>query len=174
MYPILTSDSIPASVVQHLASPIHLVDSHAAQSTSLASNSPLKPHCRAPVSTSRRQRTSRQSATSRECAPHAFDSLPWITALDSSADSLSLGPWDIADLSQISVPCRPTTGPLRRRRDSSRRAMKDSIPATNPTTFACGTGSELTVPSTPRTVFDPSRISFEQLMPVPSDESHLA
>ncbi|KAJ6630615.1 hypothetical protein B0H10DRAFT_2172619 [Mycena sp. CBHHK59/15] len=66
-----------------------------------------------------------------ESTLHAFDTLPWISALDSPPDPLN--PWDFADLSQIDVeepPSRcgdpmngelsPCSGPIRRRKTSLR------------------------------------------------------
>ncbi|TFK43008.1 hypothetical protein BDQ12DRAFT_663113 [Crucibulum laeve] len=113
-------------------------------------------------------------------APHIFDQLPWISALDSTPEQLS--PWDLADLSQI--PDRTTSGPgpVRRRktllRSSPLRASDDDVP-TDPSWVVSSlpfreTPLRLSSPdalhTTPRSLFNPSRVLFQNLMPVSLDQ----
>lgn len=119
---------------------------------------------------------------------HAFDNLPWISALEATPDHYS--PCDIADLSQFdnffsqSFPVSGP-GPIRRRKTSLRAnplspaqpPMADTFPgdsswAAGSTLPFCDTPNRfdpLSPRSTPRPRFDPSRILFHNLMPVSCD-----
>ncbi|PFH52450.1 hypothetical protein AMATHDRAFT_2177 [Amanita thiersii Skay4041] len=161
-----------------LDAPIHLPDSIIRSSTVNFPKFPSRPlrHRKSSVSTPRQRRP--------ESFPHAFDALPWISVLDNPPDVFS--PCDIADLSQLPIPPSPNSrapgfGPVRRRRVSSRTDPLRCL-ATNPacsdilTEFptldrrACITPNP---PVTPPPCFDPSRISFYRLMPVPANTNLL-
>ncbi|KAF9466372.1 hypothetical protein BDZ94DRAFT_216316 [Collybia nuda] len=119
---------------------------------------------------------------------HAFDHLPWISALETAPDHYSSG--DIADLSQFdncSAPNLPPSGPgpIRRRKTSLRTNPLspaqlplihsfpgDSSWAAGSTLPFCDTPNQfdsLSPPITPNPRFDPSRALFHNLMPVSCD-----
>jgi hypothetical protein len=107
---------------------------------------------------------------------HAFDSLPWITALDSPTDALNFNPSDIADLSQL---------PLPRFSVSTQRKPRSSVCvlSPNPDPICSDIISETDVlnragytpagaSTTPPSLFDPSRTTFYDLMPIIDSTSH--
>ncbi|EDR10964.1 uncharacterized protein LACBIDRAFT_316004 [Laccaria bicolor S238N-H82] len=135
----------------------------------------------------RRQRTvshslrRRRNSSRVECrvdpAPHVFDQLPWISALECTPQFTN--PWDIADLSQIPDPFPsdmsssiPLSGPVRRRKSSLRTNPISSSsdyslpPSTRDTSLSPYLSPSVT---TPRSRFNPSRILFQNLMPVSYD-----
>ncbi|KAJ6471612.1 hypothetical protein C8R47DRAFT_745432 [Mycena vitilis] len=97
-----------------------------------------------------------------ESAPHPFDALPWISAMDTMPDAFDLA--DIADLSQLVIDDPPphrasrpsVSGPIRRRKTSLR---------SNPLHSRSRTSHENT-PHTPPSRIDYSRVTFHNLMPV--------
>ncbi|KAF5386919.1 hypothetical protein D9615_001923 [Tricholomella constricta] len=137
-----------------------------------------------------RRRPSSRSSCHPEPAPiHAFDQLPWITALDAAPpDHFDI--WDIADLSQLPDP--PTSNcsnpALVRRRKTSPRAtelipsspllhLTSSLSERRSNTPLCDTSVpspapvrvDTSRPHTPRPRFNPSRVLFHHLMPVLRD-----
>ena len=134
------------------------------------------------ISPQRRPKSSPQSVRrrrpTRECRvtpqPHAFDDLPWIASLETSPDITN--PWDIADLSLLPVPPLselPASGlgPVRRRKTSLRSSPLASSKSTSH--LPIRDTSLLPSPSqpTPRSRFTPSRVLFQNLMPVACDSS---
>lgn len=107
---------------------------------------------------------------------HAFDSLPWITALDSTTDALNLNPSDIADLSQLPLP--RSSASTQRRPGSSVRVLSpnpdpicsDIIPETDALNRAGYPPASAS--TTPPSLFDPSHTTFYDLMPIIDCTSH--
>ncbi|KAJ7639940.1 hypothetical protein DFH06DRAFT_628744 [Mycena polygramma] len=97
-----------------------------------------------------------------ESALHPFDSLPWISAMDTMPDAFDLA--DIADLSQLVIdeppphlaPRPSVSGPIRRRKTSLRSTPLGPRSRT----------SHENTPHTPRSHIDYSRVTFHNLMPV--------
>ncbi|KAI6028625.1 hypothetical protein F5J12DRAFT_387604 [Pisolithus orientalis] len=175
--PLSARNSIPPS---RLSSPIALQD---IPYMSLHSKSPTP--CNAPL---KRRTTPRPSRSARrrlhlpriDCPldpfrrAAVFDQLSWIPALDAPP----CVEHDIADLSQIplkedfshSAHSVPATGPVRRRKTSMRSNSLASTPS-NPTDVSILPLLPLhpsACPTTPppRNSFDPSRVTFQNLMPV--------
>ncbi|EAU88075.2 hypothetical protein CC1G_11498 [Coprinopsis cinerea okayama7 len=101
---------------------------------------------------------------------HPFDSLPWISALETSPKHIH--PCDIADLSLIpdsdSVP-NPGPGPVRRRKTSLRSSPLDDPESPPPSgvPLPLPQRDTPTLPVTPKSKPSlPSRILFRNLMPV--------
>lgn len=105
--------------------------------------------------------------------PAIFDQLPWIGTLDAPK---SQG-WDVADLSQIPLKddfssSTPASGPVRHRKTSLRSNPLASAPANldpdslSPHLFPFHDGPRCPKTPPPRVRFDPSRVTFHNLMPV--------
>jgi len=167
-----TDAPVTTPTFERLRSPIHLTE----PSTDLLPSPPTT------SSPQRRSRPSPQSArrrrSTRECRvtpqSHAFDDLPWIASLESSPDLTN--PWDIADLSLLPVPSlsellHSGPGPVRRRKTSLRSSPLASSKAIS--LLPIRDTSLLPSPSlpTPRSSFIPSRVLFQNLMPVACDSS---
>ncbi|KAF8162889.1 hypothetical protein B0H34DRAFT_298981 [Crassisporium funariophilum] len=160
---------------ERLRSPIHLEESTSDLSW-CAPSSRRRP--RAAAQSTRRRRLSPRAERIPTAPSHAFDELPWISSLESASDMLN--PWDIADLSLI--PDSSLTdlsasgpGPVRRRKTSLRSnpvasSTKNNSPGSH---FPIRDTSLLASPSvpTPRSRFTPSRVLFQNLMPVLSCDS---
>jgi hypothetical protein len=164
------SSQLPTAF-ERLRSPIHLSEPSSDLIPSPPTTSPQRRPKPSPQSTRRRRLT-------RECRitpqPHAFDDLPWIASLESSPDVTN--PWDIADLSLL--PVSPLSelpdsgpGPVRRRKTSLRSSPLASSKAISH--LPIRDTSLLSSPSlpTPRSRFTPSRVLFQNLMPVACDSS---
>ncbi|KAF8810125.1 hypothetical protein BYT27DRAFT_7336901 [Phlegmacium glaucopus] len=167
--PLATQLQFPSTsqALERLRSPIHLTEPSADLQPSLT------------PSTQRRSKPSphpaRRRRPTRECRvtprSHAFDDLPWIASLESSPDLIN--PWDIADLSLLPVPVSelPASGPgpVRRRKTSLRSSPLASSKTIPP--LPIRDTSLLLSPSlsTPRSHFTPSRVLFQNLMPVACD-----
>lgn len=118
------------------------------------------------TSAAHRQLVPRSFAGDSEYTTHVFDSLPWITALDSSPDLLSSDPRDFADLSQISVPCRPRTKVSRSHRRRQRFSCRPPLVQLKRADLSCSSASldtstpnrnsRLDSNATPKPCFDPS------------------
>jgi len=170
-----------------LMSPILLADS----STSFISKSSSRSTSRRRSVLNHSQRRRRHCARA-DCrfdsitAPAFFDNLPWISALENSADQSSS--WDIADLSEITLdqtrgPVVPSSGPgpVRRRKFLSRSrpliSEIDCIPdrllsESAPLPFYDASGSFASRPRTPLSLIPPSRVRFHNLMPVFLDSNN--
>lgn len=128
-----------------------------------------KPLC---VQTARRRRQASRVKYHPESLPlHAFDKLPWIASLDVPPSDLA-HPADIADLSTL-----PQSGPdsLHRRKPSLRSSpFSTPQPRSTHDDFCPWSARQLpSRPSTPapRFNFDPTRVTFRHLMPVPGPYS---
>jgi len=166
--------SFSSSDSSHLASPVCLPDSAVSSSAFFFKrtfNSVPTPH--ATMSTPRRPYLLDLRSENHS---HAFDSLPWITALDSTTDALNLNPSDIADLSQLPLP-RFSASTQRKPRSSVR------VLSPNPDPVCSDIISETDVlnragyppasaPTTPPSLFDPSHTTFYDLMPIIDSTSH--
>ena len=136
------------------------------------------------------RRRTRNSLQFETVGAHIFDTLPWISALESPSDC---SPSEIADLSQIHVQDRTyldtTTGPgpVRRRKTSLRskpfssgNADDVSCRSRQPFPREVIVNANQSPPRTPLSrIFAPAAIRFHNLMPVYSDSddfpySHLA
>ncbi|KAF8738539.1 hypothetical protein AX14_011188 [Amanita brunnescens Koide BX004] len=168
-HPLTLSDS------SHLASPVRLPDSAVSSSAFFFTrelNSGVTP--RALTSTTRRPHQL-NPLFENYSHRHAFDSLPWITALDSTADALNSNPGDIADLSQLPL---PRSSPTRRRPRSSVRVLSsNSDTVRSDILFETGVlkrpGYLPPSPSvTPPSLFDPTHTSFHDLMPIIDPTPH--
>jgi len=173
--PFLTGPPRVLSPPLRLMSPICLAE----RRQELSSASPsicttTTPHRRRsvrPIRPSRRPRHCEHIDCPIASTPHAFDDLPWISALDTDMPPDHVSPWDIADLSQLSPDedrLSSGPGPIRRRKTSLR-----SSPLAPPTVCL----PEDTVPpplplheasnwSTPRSRIHRSRLHFRNLMPL--------
>ncbi|KAF8626243.1 hypothetical protein AX15_004922 [Amanita polypyramis BW_CC] len=152
-----------------LALPVHIVDSTASSSVFHDLSPSLESSCNC-LSPTHRNRDS-----SLGQPPHPFDSLPWITALDSKVDTLDM--WDIADLSQLPVAqCPlPQWGRSSTRAFPTQHSNFDSVCAgvMSETTLTNHTVYSASSPSvTPPSRFDASNISFYHLMPMIDPTPH--
>ncbi|KAF5391277.1 hypothetical protein D9757_001969 [Collybiopsis confluens] len=159
----LPSNSIqrdsPSSRLQspfQLASPAQIIETPASGSSSRPSQ--RRRHCL-------RTDCPIQSSSS---STHSFDSLSWISLMDSSPEEHGLT--DIADLSQLPDHSSSAAGPVRRRKISFHR--------TSPLRAASGSSKQsahlssilrqrpIPTPSSPRPRFARSPIIFHDLMPL--------
>ncbi|KAJ7774701.1 hypothetical protein B0H16DRAFT_1361784 [Mycena metata] len=153
IYSIMTNQPLGALTPQCLQSPILL-------NSRLRSPLCSTPHRRR-TARPRRRRHCARSECPIESALHPFDRLPWISAMDAIPDAFDLA--DIADLSQLVVDepspaVPPTAGPIRRRKTSLR---------SNPLAPKLHNNLHETTPHTPLSHYNPSRITFHNLMPLP-------
>lgn len=164
-----TMDTSNMSDSSHLASPVCLPDS-AVSSSAFFFKRNFNSIPNATTSTPRRPYSRSENHS------HAFDSLPWITALDSPTDALNLNPSDIADLSQLPLP-RFSASTQRKPRSSVRvlspnpdPICSDIISETDVLNRAGYTPASAS--TTPPSLFDPSRTTFYDLMPIIDSTSH--
>ncbi|KAJ7172598.1 hypothetical protein C8R46DRAFT_992859 [Mycena filopes] len=153
IYSIMTTQPRGALMPQRLQSPI-LLDSRLR--SPMCSSTPLRRRTVRP----RRRRHCARAECPIESALHPFDRLHWISAMDTPPDAFDLA--DIADLSQLVVDeppsaVPPTAGPIRRRKTSLR---------SNPLAPRGHNDLHETTPHTPLSHYNPSRITFCNLMPM--------
>ncbi|KAJ4000072.1 hypothetical protein F5050DRAFT_695422 [Lentinula boryana] len=172
MYWPQASNSAHNDVPLRLKSPFQLASSSQAVDTpsrnSFRRAHQQRPHC------VRADCPVESALSSSSPAPHPFDELSWISAMNSSSEDYGLS--DIADLSQLPVSSSTVdetslgAGPVRRpkaclhRTSPLRAASGSSTKSTHHTSIL--RSRHLPAPSTPRPRLSRSRIAFHDLMPL--------
>ncbi|KAJ3796704.1 hypothetical protein GGU11DRAFT_119595 [Lentinula aff. detonsa] len=193
MYWPQASNSAHNDVPLRLKSPFQLASSFVSNHTFTSSTRQLNPrHFQQAVdkpsrNSYRRAHQQRPHCVRADCpvesalsssspAPHPFDELSWISAMNSSSEDYGLS--DIADLSQLPISSSTVdetsfgAGPVRRskaclHRSSPLRAASASGSSTKSTHHTSILRSRhLPAPSTPRPRLSRSRIAFHDLMPL--------